>query len=203
MQIVGRALLELWHQVQVELLRLGRLSVYQQATAADVLRQPRQPGEHILEQSRAESASLMAGINGKPGQQRRRLRVTARSLPQSLRRGTHRQLRHAPRVISHHDPAVRARDDEHPGRPGSRGLAGMTPQPVALLPRPALETRHVMIPGQQLRRPVTTAQLTNGDRRSIRRRNPGRSLAGRAFIASHASAATASSSNRSRSASTR
>ena len=79
-QLIGRAVLELGHEVTIEVAGVVRLGVHQQATTTDVVGQLEQPGEDVLQQCRAETATLVSDVDAEPGEQRDGLRVSARAL---------------------------------------------------------------------------------------------------------------------------
>lgn len=91
MQVVGRARLELGHQVQIEVARFIGLGVHQKRPATDVLRQLQEPSEHVLQEGGAEPAPLMGGIDPKSRQQGDRLGVPA-CLPLARSSGVSQRL---------------------------------------------------------------------------------------------------------------
>lgn len=76
MEIVGGRRLELWHQVDVEVLGLLGLGVEEQAPTADLLAQLEGPGDHVLQQPRAEASPLVVDVDSEACEQGDRLGVS-------------------------------------------------------------------------------------------------------------------------------
>lgn len=63
MEVVGRARLELRHEVQVEVQGLGRLHVNEQPAAADVIGQGHEAQKSVPEEGATEAPSLVRGVD--------------------------------------------------------------------------------------------------------------------------------------------
>lgn len=68
MEVVGRAGCQLGDQVEVEGAGLVRLSVDEEATAANVLADVEQPGDGISEEAGTEPSSLVVGVDAETGE---------------------------------------------------------------------------------------------------------------------------------------
>jgi hypothetical protein len=79
-QIVGWARHELGHKVEIERTRLFGLRMDEEPTAPDVVRKLKQPGDHVLEEGRANTPTLVLASYPEAGEQRDRLRVATRAL---------------------------------------------------------------------------------------------------------------------------